>query len=133
MTRIMVTCPAALLAVGLFAVPAGAQQFMGEYYTSIYAEDMRNSRGQPLGDFCAIVQQDRANYHRFGIRHDGDQGDPFFGSREMRARIPGSCRIVQGSEYVPGWVLSGKPRHIWVRIFGVNGVPTELWISEGAG
>jgi len=133
MTRIMVTCLAAFLAACLFAAPATAQQFMGEYYTSIYAEDMRNSRGQPLRDFCAIVQQDRANYHRFGIRHDGDQGDPFFAAREMRASIAGSCHLMSGSEYVADRVLSGQPKYIRVQIFGVNGRPTALWISEGAG
>lgn len=129
MIRIMPIC----LAVALFAAPAKAQDYMGQYYTALHAEDMRNSRGQPLGDFCAIVQQDRANYHRFGLRHDGDQGDPFFASPGMRSRIAGSCHIMPGSEYVADRVLSGQPRYVLVRIYGVNGVPTVLWISEGAG
>lgn len=129
MMRIVTLCLTACMLAG----PAAAQQFMGEYYTSIQAEDMRNSRGQPLNDFCAILQQDRANYHRFGIHHDGDQGDPFFTTPEMRARIVGSCYLMSGSEYVAEWVLTGRPRYIWVRIFGVNGVPTALWVSEGAG
>ncbi|SLN24253.1 hypothetical protein PEL8287_01106 [Roseovarius litorisediminis] len=124
---------AAYLGALLLATPATAQELMGEYFTSLRTEDMRNSSGQPLNDFCAIVQQDRANYHKFGLRHDTDQGDPFFTTPEMRARITGSCRIMPGSEYVVERVLSGKPNYIWVRVFGINGLPTELLISEGAG
>lgn len=129
MIRSLATC----LALMLLAQPAAAQQVMGEYYTLLAAEDMRNSRGQPLRDFCAIVQQDRANYHRFGLRHDGDQGDPFFTTAEMRARIPGRCHLAPGSEYVAEWVLSGRPRFVRVQVRGVNGIPTQLWIWEGAG
>ena len=129
----MIRTTAICLAAGFFAAPAKAQQLIGEYYTSLYAEDMRNSRGQPIGDFCAIVQQDRANYHSFGLRHDGDQGDPFFASPDMRARIAGACYLMPGSEYVADWVVSGRPRFVHVRIYGVNGIPTALWVSEGAG
>ena len=117
----------------LTASPSVAQELIAEYYTSLGVEDMRNSQGQRLGDFCAVVQQDRANFHRFGIRHDGDQSDPIFASREMRARIAGRCRIMPGSEYLPEWVLTGRSRYIWVRVYGIGGQPTELLISEGAG
>lgn len=129
MTRILAIC----LSVCLLAPPAAAEQLIGEYYTGLRAEDMRDSRGRPLTDFCAIVQQDRANYHRFGLRHDGDQGDPIFASPDMRARIKGSCHLRPGSEYVADWVLSGRPRYVRVQIFGVDGMPTALWIAEGAG
>ncbi len=117
----------------LASAPAGAQELIAEYYALIGPEDMHNSRGERLGDFCAIVQQDRANYHRFGVRHEYDADDPIFHSRAARAAIPGRCRIMPGSEYIPAVVLGGETRFIWVRVYGHGGTPTELRIAEGAG
>lgn len=123
----------ALALVLLASAPSRAQELIAEYYALIGAEDMYNSRGERLGDFCSVVQQDRANYHRFGIRQDSDTSDPIFHSREARAMILGRCRIVQGSEYIPTVVLDGQTRFIWVRVYGHGGIPTEIWIAEGAG
>lgn len=92
-----------------------------------------NSSGAPLKNFCAIVQQDRANYHRFGIRNDGDQGDPIFANKAARARILDTCVVMSGSEYVPQFVLDGIDRYIWIRAYGRNGIPTRVEIREGAG
>lgn len=117
----------------LLGTPVAAQELIAEYYTSLGRGDVVNSSGARLTDFCAIVQQDRANYHRFGRRDDGDQGDPIFGSKEARARIPGRCVVLPGSDYIPGVVLRGDTRYIWVRVYGRGRVPDRIEISEGAG
>ena len=125
-----------VLALGLAlasVMPAGAQQIIGEYYALLGPQDMRNSRGQRLGNFCAVVQQDRANFHRFGRGDDLDSWDPVFADKAMRARIAGNCRVQSGYEYIPRAVMSGETRYIWVRILGRGGVPTQLLITEGAG
>ncbi|MFW5655407.1 MAG: hypothetical protein ACOCYW_07140 [Roseicyclus sp.] len=126
-----------LVAAGFLAIaaplPAFAQQLIGEYYTSLTPTDFFNSRGARLTDFGAILQQDRANYHRFGRADDLDQWDPIFADPNLRALIPRIWRSGPGSEYVPGWVLSGKVRYVFVQIFGQNGVPSFIVVHEGAG
>ncbi|MCU4652316.1 hypothetical protein N8I71_05710 [Roseibacterium sp. SDUM158016] len=113
--------------------PARAQQLIGEYFALLSPVDFYNSNGVRLRDFGAILQQDRANFHRFGRRDDLDQWDPVFGDAGQRARIPGIWSVVQGSEYIPGAVLSGQTRYVWVRIYGFGTVPSYILVSEGAG
>ena len=123
---------ASALALGI-ATPVHAQQLLAEYYTMITGADLSNSRGVPLGDFCAVVQQDRANVHRFGIRHNGDQLDPIFHDRAKRARISATCALAQGSEYLPSSLAQYGSKYIWVRVYGSGGWPTLVLVSEGAG
>ncbi|MEM9901649.1 MAG: hypothetical protein AAF865_09890 [Pseudomonadota bacterium] len=115
------------------AVPAAAQSLIGEYFTLIAPHDMFNSRGQRLTDWCAIIQQERANYHRFGIRQEMDQGDPIFGSREARAAIAGNCVVGQGSEYIPAVLERGETRFLWIQIYGNGSFPAYILVREGAG
>lgn len=115
------------------ALPATAQDLIADYYASISPNDMRNSSGAPLRDWCAMIQQDRANYHRFGLRDDGDQGDPIFGNREARAAIAGNCRLAPNSGYVAEFLETGRSRYVRVRVYGYGNRPQFLLISEGAG
>ena len=124
---------AAVLLAFCLAAPVSAQQKMAEYFAMISREDMRNSSGAPLGDFCAIIAQDRANFHRYGIRQELDQSDPIFGAREMRALIPQICAVREGHEYVAASVLSGTVKYVWVHIYGSGGVPSLMLVGEGAG
>ena len=57
------------------AGPAASQDTMVEYFTLLGPADAFNSRVVPLNDLCDIVQQDRANWHRFGNREQYDGGD----------------------------------------------------------
>jgi hypothetical protein len=133
MEALMKRLIAVLAAVLGLTTPVAAQQILTEYYTTLSPMDVRNSSGARLTDFCAVLQQDRANYHRFGRRDDGDQGDPIFGSREMRAQIAGRCRIAAGSEYVPEWVLTDRTRYVRVLVYGQGNSISFLLVSEGAG
>lgn len=112
---------------------ARSPTLIAEYFTTVGAEDSRNSRGNPVADWCAIVRQDRANHHRFGIRHDGDRGDPIFADGAARAAISGRCRVAPGSEHIPGLLEQGKTRHLWVRVYGDGATPSVVLVSEGAG
>ncbi|QUJ76502.1 hypothetical protein KDD17_16780 [Sulfitobacter albidus] len=79
----------ALTALALSAGAAAAQERkIGSYTAMIGPQDLVNSSGKRLTSAGAILAQDRANYHRFGIRQQGDQGDPWFGARGQRAAIP---------------------------------------------
>jgi hypothetical protein len=76
---------AAALACG---APVSAQQTITAYFMSIGPQDTVNSRGAPLTSFAQMVQQDRANFHRFGRADPADEGDGVFADRQMRAMIP---------------------------------------------
>jgi hypothetical protein len=75
-------------ASALLAPPAAAQETIATYFAALGPQDFFNSRGEPLRDFGAVLQQDRANYHRFGRADPQDQGDAYFADRANRAMIP---------------------------------------------
>ncbi|MEM6586583.1 MAG: hypothetical protein AAF692_12600 [Pseudomonadota bacterium] len=77
------------------------------YYAYIGEPDLYNNDGKRLTEPWQVLRQDRANFHRFGVSHSGDQSDPFFTLGSNRAimermvangRIEASAgrRIVQG-------------------------------------
>ena len=129
MARLFLVC----LCLALIAPMARAQTLIAEYFTLIGPADFTNSSGTPLRDFGAILQQDRANYHRFGRRDALDGWDPIFADQGQRARIPQIWQIAPGSDYIPGRVLSGESRYLWIRVFGSGGIPQVMVVSEGAG
>lgn len=122
---------AALLA--LCAQGAAAQEEFGSYFTVLSTQDLYNSNGKRLTDFCQIVQQDRANYHRFKRRDDGDEGDPFFASPEARQVIAQSCFIGTGQDYIVDDVMGGFSRYVWVQVLGSGGRITAVVVNEGGG
>ena len=123
---------AALLLL-LMPVEARAQQVLGHYFARLGPQDMVNSSGARLTDFSAILQQDRANYHRFNRRDPDDTGDAFFASAAARAQIGRLCRVAPGNDYIPREVLRGVPRYVHVRILGSGGRIIAIEVSEGAG
>ncbi|MEM9584131.1 MAG: hypothetical protein AAGA08_13555 [Pseudomonadota bacterium] len=128
--------PAVLIAAAIAVTPltAQAQQVLAQYYTTLAGEDFTNSRGVRLGTFGAVLQQDRANFHRFGIRHGGDESDPYFANKQMRAGISELYRRGPGAQqYIVDAVLSGQVKFVLVRIMGNGGVPSHLEVYEGAG
>ncbi len=77
---------ASLLAI--LPVVTTADELIADYFVELGPQDFYNSSGTRLTSTAQIFQQDRANVHRFGIKHGGDSIDPVFGNREMRAQIP---------------------------------------------
>ncbi|GGX47698.1 hypothetical protein GCM10007385_14360 [Tateyamaria omphalii] len=123
---------AALFGLGLTGAPTSAQQFTFEYYAVLSPQDTYNSRGQPLNDVCGIVQQDRANVHKFGKRDSADTVDLFFTTPERRAMITGRC------EYDPSYHTVERIRtqfigYVRVLVFGSGNTVTRVQIFEAAG
>lgn len=81
----------AVTAAGL-ALPLQAQacrgNFLGSYNTNISPQDLAASDGVRIGNVKGIIQQDRANLHRFRRGDRGDGYDDMFLSAESRALIP---------------------------------------------
>lgn len=102
---------AATIAVG---VPiAHAQVLLEEYFAFLGPSDHFNSNGQRLTLPWQIIRQDRANYHRFGIRDVGDQWDSFFASAENRARMETMLANGTISPFAAQQVVNGN---VWIRV-----------------
>lgn len=79
---------AAGLIAPLSAAEACRGDFLGSYTTNISPRDLVASDGVRLTGIGAIIQQDRANYHRFRRPDRGDGYDNMFLSAQSRALIP---------------------------------------------
>jgi hypothetical protein len=111
-------------------------QVMDSYYATISEADRRNSSGARLSDPGAVLQQDRANFHRFGIRQPGDQGDMFFASRDLRARIPGLYARGRRDDWTDS-ALTGAfgPGDVYLVVFvcGPRSQPTHINVEPADG
>lgn len=112
------TLIAALSVCVLSAIPASAQSLIESYTARLSEADHFNSNGERLTSPAAIIRQDRANYHKFGVRDPEDEGDGYFSSVANRAlmerllergRTTGSARraIVDGTPLVHIEVYDG--------------------------
>jgi len=126
---------AVMIALSPFlTTPVLAEEVIAEYLTWLDARDTVSSRGVKLKSFGAVLAQDRANFHRFGIRQELDTGDPVFGSRDMREKLPDlykAGRVVEA--YIRNDVMSGRGHCVFVRVLGNNGRVTHVDVYEGAG
>lgn len=114
--------------------PVMAEELIAEYLAWLDARDTVTSRGVKLKSFGAVLAQDRANFHRFGIRQDLDTDDPVFGSRDMREKLPDFYKAGRPVEaYIRRDVMSGRGHYVYVRILGINGRVTRVDVHEGAG
>ncbi|UWQ21016.1 hypothetical protein [Jannaschia sp. W003] len=124
----------ATLTLATALAPAAAPaQVMASYYATIGDEDRRNSRGARLADPAAVIQQDRANFHRFGIRHEGDHSDPFFANPDLRAQIP--ALYARGRRFGPmeQAILSPGPHYVLVFVCGPRSQPTHINVDYADG
>ena len=106
--------------------PASAQQLKESYKAQLSEKDHFNSNGERLRSAPAIIRQDRANFHRFGIRDPADQSDVFFTDVNNRAALEALIergtsephaisRIVNGTPMVRVDIFSG-PRGPFVNV-----------------
>jgi hypothetical protein len=123
------------IVVFLFASPLFAQEWnqLAYYLAYIGPEDMRSSKGQPVTSLGGVLQQDRANVHRFGIRHAQDDYDPIFANQALRARIP---QMVAAGGNQNGRFASmarnGQPFLVNVFVCGYGRTPSVIYLA-GAG
>jgi hypothetical protein len=126
----------ALVAAALAALvttSASAQTVIEAYYAELSQRDMFNSSGVRLTDLGAILQQDRANVHRFGKRDPGDELDPFFANRELRARIPGLYARGDTDPLIARIVTGGSPLAVLVLLCGGRAQPEYLVVDFADG
>lgn len=130
--RFFVQPIALALIMALGAGWAAAQEvLLAEYVADIGPEDHYNSSGTRLGTFGALLAQDRANFHRFGIRHPNDGWDPIFDSRAMRAQISDSVLRVPDYDapYVRNVLDTPAGTYMVVYVYGVGERITRITIE----
>ena len=100
MIRTLIIAVAICLTV-LMATPSRAQELIDSYVAFLSEQDHFNSNGQRLTSAAAIIRQDRANFHRFGIRDPQDQNDKFFADEGNRAALE---QMLENGNAEPGVV-----------------------------
>jgi hypothetical protein len=88
---------------------AQAQQLIGSYVALLSAADHFNSNGQRLTSAAAIIRQDRANFHRFGVRDPQDEGDAFFADEGNRAALEQMLERGRADPGVIARIVNGTP------------------------
>lgn len=118
------------------AVPAMADN-LGHYYMSVHEQDLHNSQGTRLASMGAILQQDRANYHRFGRPGPSDEADGFFSDARLRAQIPALFAANPGNDGFANAHTYGAGRENYadfiVFICGSGGRITHLQLADADG
>jgi hypothetical protein len=90
--------------------PAAAGGGPLEIYTArLSADDHYNSNGARLADPAAIIRQDRANFHEFGIRDREDESDRFFAAKANRARLEALLRAGRIDRFTRRLIVDGTP------------------------
>lgn len=114
-----------LLALLAAAGPAAAEQLIAQYTAHLSQRDHLNSNGVRLTSAAAIIRQDRANYHRFGIRDAADDWDPVFASTGSRARMEALLNAGNSSGGAIQAIVNGTPLVV-VQVWGNGGVITYI-------
>lgn len=98
---------------------SSTSSLVGSYDAYIARDDLYNSAGMRLTDSAAILRQERANFHRFGVQQPGDTTDPFFGGADNRATME---RMVAGGSITPvaRRLIQAGGATIHVDIYGQN-------------
>jgi hypothetical protein len=98
---------------------AQADMIEDSYCTHITENDKSASDGFILKDAGSILRQDRANYHKFGYRDAGDEGDSTFQTTGARARIPALLDAGDTEASVLRQIVRGTPS-VCVEIYPDN-------------
>lgn len=109
-----------VLALLLASSPALADRLVESYVARLGANDHFNSSGGRLTSPALIIRQDRANFHKFGLRDPEDQSDSFFrnaNNRELLEQFLARGRTTPGAYRM---IVNGQPL-IRVNIYRTRG------------
>ena len=131
--RLLVFVLAALASAGTATAQSSMSStddfaLLEQYVAYIGPDDLYNSQGERLTQPWQIVRQDRANYHRFDIQDDLDEGDTFFADAENRAIMENMLRNGSISRAAARDVVAGGAL-ILVEIYGHGNVGHAVQIT----
>jgi S1-C subfamily serine protease len=107
--RRMFALAVVLSATILGSISSHAQQLLERYQALLSESDHFNSSGQRLTTAAAIIRQDRANFHRFGIRDPEDESDRFFADADNRALLESLLQRGRAEPTVISRIVNGTP------------------------
>lgn len=107
--RIIVSLLSFVLFIPAITAPASAQQLKESYKALLSERDHFNSNGERLRTAAAIIRQDRANVHRFGIRDRADQDDVFFADMDNRAALEALIERGTSEPHAINRIVNGTP------------------------
>ncbi len=97
------------------AAPAQAQ--IASYCAVISGQDLYTSNGDRLRSVSQIIQQDRANVHKFGKVDSGDDYDSYFHIYERRVALERAVRNSRINSDLKSNILNGNA-YICVEFYG---------------
>lgn len=98
------------------------------YVAQIGYHDLYNSSGVPLGNPWEVLRQDRANFHRFGVRDIFDQPDSFFANAGNRAIMENMLSHGSITGQAARDIMSGEAM-VLIEIHGYGSVAWELHVT----
>lgn len=113
---------------GLWSAPALADDVIASYSAFLSADDHYNSNGAKLTQPWQIVRQDRANFHKFGLRDDWDDWDGLFANADNRARLESLARA-NGFSAGDRSLIVNNEVFINVTVFGYGNTITDVWVE----
>jgi len=126
---------AALAAFLALPAPLAAQEILASYGAYIGLDDLYNSDGARLTEPWQVLRQERANYHRFGIRQAGDEWDPLFASIDNRAAFEQMMRAGVITDQARRDILAGGAMiyvTVWRTPSGATRANVDVW-RDGLG
>lgn len=103
----------------------GSSNVITEYTARLSHKDHYNSSGAFLSHAPAIIQQDRANYHRFNNPDPEDEPDAFFTTLERRSLITTNPNAMNIPSHIADRIIHGTPL-VRVKKFDNGRIEIEL-------
>ena len=79
------------------------------YKAHLSAQDHFSSNGSRLSNAAAVIRQDRANFHKFGLRDAQDQSDDFFANASNREALEQMIKRGNISPILSQEIINGRP------------------------
>lgn len=105
-----------------------APVLLDSYVAVIGVDDLHNSSGVRLTRPAAILRQDRANFHAFGIRQRGDTSDSFFTSAANRAELEGMLSAGRMSPQAQRAIVNGGAV-VRVEVWGRGSIGDYIFVE----
>ena len=132
MLRIVAVLLGSLALLGPMPVSAQGLQLLDSYIARISPRDHYNSNGQRLWSAAAIIRQDRAHFHRFGLGDPEDQADSFFQSLGNRAQLESLLERGTADPSALNAIVHGTPL-IRVDIYGYGSIGRSVVVTVLSG
>jgi hypothetical protein len=109
MRKMLLLAICAMMMMVIMPDPSQAQQLIESYQARLGERDHFNSNGQRLTSAAAIIRQDRANFHEFGIRDPEDEDDSFFGDFGNRGALESMLERGRAAPGVISKIVNSTP------------------------